>query len=268
MCSSDVVRFASEGAEAGATSGIGAMESRSGGTLSPDLFRSTRAVQDLTHSISRDFPVFPGEQHFESTPTRTLEQDGYAGLELRFAEHSGTHLDAPAHFFAAGETADQISAVRLIAPLVVISMEDRTSRDHDAAMSVDEIASWERKHGKIPAGAVVAMHSGWEERLTDPSRYINLDDSGVMHTPGFGKEAAEFLVRERGVAGIAVDTLSLDIGASSAFEAHRVVLGAGCYGLENVANLDRVPPSGATLVVGGPNHHGATGGPARLLAFY
>lgn len=265
MCSSDVVRGAGGGGEGIARPDGGA---RPGVPLNETAIRGRSRVMDLTHVVTPDFPVFPGEPAFSSRETRTLEEHGYSLLELRFAEHTGTHLDAPAHFFADGETAERIAVDRLVAPLVVVCIAERASRDHDATLEVDDLLAWESRHGRIPVGAVVAMHSGWESRLADPARYLNRDDSGVMHAPGFGGEAAELLVRERGVAGVATDTLSLDIGASTSFPAHRAVLGAGRYGLENVACLGRVPPAGATLIVGGPKHAGATGGPARLLALF
>jgi kynurenine formamidase len=132
----------------------------------------------------------------------------------------------------------------------------------------DDLLRWERAHGRIPAGAVVAVHSGWEARLDEPGAFLNADAAGVMHHPGMSAEAAGLLVRERGVAGAAVDTLSLDFGASTTYDAHRVLLGAGCYALESVANLARVSPGGATLVVGAPKHAGGSGGPTRLLALF
>ncbi|HZG41628.1 MAG TPA: cyclase family protein, partial [Longimicrobium sp.] len=157
---------------------------------------------------------------------------------------------------------------RFVAPLALVSIAERAARDEDALLTVDDLARWERRHGRIPAGAVVALHSGWEARLREPGRFLNADAAGVMHAPGFSREAAEFLVNERDVAGAATDTLSLDCGPSVTYDAHHVLLGAGRYGLENVASLDRVPPSGAVIVVGAPKHAGGTGGPARLLALY
>ena len=227
-----------------------------------------RHVADLTHTLSPRFPVFPFYEPFQARTLAGVERDGWGAFELRYAEHTGTHLDAPAHFIADGATTDALSVSRFVAPLVVVSLAERAARDEDTLLTVDDLADWERRYGRIPAGAVVAVHTGWEARLAEPGRFLNADASGVMHAPGFGRDAMEWLVHERALAAAAIDTLSLDFGPSTTYDAHRVLLGAGRYGLENVANLDRVPPSGATLVVGAPKHEGGTGGPARLLALY
>jgi kynurenine formamidase len=118
----------------------------------------------------------------------------------------------------------------------------------------------------MPAGAFVAMDAGWDARAETADRFLNRDAKGTMHAPGFGEPAARFLVGERDICGVGVDTLSLDAGAAEKFVAHLAILGAGKYGVELLANLGRVPPSGATVIVGAPKHAGASGGPARVLA--
>jgi kynurenine formamidase len=227
-----------------------------------------RQVADLTHTLSPRFPVFPFYEPFQLRELAAVERNGYGANELRFAEHTGTHLDAPAHFVLGADTTDTLSPARLLAPLVVVSIAERAAADDDALLLPDDLLAWERRHGRIPDGAVVALHTGWEARVTDPARFVNVDASGVMHAPGIGSEAAEWLVRERSITGAGIDTLSLDFGASTTYDAHRTLLGAGKYGLECIANLANVPPCGATLVVGAPKHEGGTGGPARLLALY
>jgi kynurenine formamidase len=119
---------------------------------------------------------------------------------------------------------------------------------------------------RLPARCCVALHSGWARHVGDPQRYTGADVSGVMHFPGIGPDATEWLLKERNVVGLAVDTLSLDHGASKDFKTHLLWLPSGRWGLENVANLDKVPAAGATLVVGLAKVKDATGGPARLLA--
>lgn len=264
MCSPDVIHTI----HAASPSRLDPPDHEPAARLAPELLAGLRHVRDLTHTLSPDFPVFPHYAPFRVRPLTTVERDGVAAGELRFAEHTGTHLDAPAHFFASGATAEHLPVESLVAPLVVVSIAERAARDDDAVLTPDDLWAWERRHGRIPAGAVVAVHSGWESRLHEPGRYLNADAAGVLHSPGIGREAAAFLVEEREIAGAATDTLSLDRGASTEYEAHRVLLGAGKYGLENVAALGRVPPAGAVLVVGAPKHAGATGGPARLLALY
>jgi kynurenine formamidase len=265
MCSPDVIRSIHAGAEPGSS---GPADGAPALAVPPEALARLRRVRDLTHTLTPDFPVFPGYPPFRARSLATVERDGYASAELRLVEHVGTHLDAPAHFAAHGATADAIPAERLLAPLAVVCIAERAARDPDALLGVDDLLAWERRHGRIARGAVVAMHSGWEARLAEPGRFLNADAAGTLHSPGFAAEAMRFLVEEREVAGAATDTLSLDRGASTEYEAHRVLLPAGRYGLENVASLGRVPPAGAVLVVGGPKHAGATGGPARLLALF
>ncbi len=186
--------------------------------------------------------------------------------DLTLSEHTGTHMDAPVHFVNGGETIDQIAPSRFFAPLAVISIESRAARDHDAALSVDDIREWERQHGRLPDGAFVAMSSGWDQRVGDSRQFLNADAEGVLHWPGFSAEAARFLTEQRDIVGVGVDSLSLDVGTSADFAAHQTFLPAGKYGLELMANLATVPPAGATLIVGAMKHLGGTGGPVRAFA--
>lgn len=264
MCCPEVVRSAFAGTPAPAGTGEIAPTVR----FADQEGASFRRVADLTHVITPGFPIFPFYKPFAMRPLAAVEREGFAANELCFAEHVGTHLDAPAHFVTGGATAEQVPAASLIAPLAVVSLVERAARDEDTLLVVDDLLAWERRHGRIPAGAVVALHSGWETRVGDPARFLNTDATGTMHSPGWSGEAMEWLVAERGINGAAIDTISLDAGNSATYDAHRVLLGAGKYGLENVANLGQVPPAGATLVVGGPKHQGGTGGPARVLALF
>jgi kynurenine formamidase len=196
----------------------------------------------------------------------TIARDGFAANEVTFDEHTGTHVDAPVHFVTGASTSDRLPVDRLIAPLAVISIVERATKDPDAVVTVDDVMQWEKRHGRIPAGAFVAMNAGWDARAASTGRFLNRDAKGTMHAPGFSEAAARFLVTERDICGAGVDTLSLDIGAAQKFVAHVAFLGAAKYGVELLANLGRVPPSGATIIVGAPKHEGATGGPARVLA--
>jgi kynurenine formamidase len=230
------------------------------------LSNGFREVIDLTHTFSASLPVFPSYKPIQVRPRFTIARDGFAANEVTFDEHTGTHVDAPVHFVPGAVSSDRLPVERLIAPLVVISIAERAAKDPDAVVTVDDVLQWEKRHGRVPAGAVVAMSSGWDARANSTGRFLNRDGKGTMHTPGFSEGAARFLVTERDISGAGVDTLSLDTGAAQKFVAHVAFLGAGKYGIELLANLGRVPPAGATIVVGAPKHEGATGGPARVLA--
>jgi kynurenine formamidase len=228
--------------------------------------RPPRRVVDLTHTMSADFPTFDGKPGLEMQKVMDIKKDGYNLYQWQLNEHTGTHLDAPIHFSEAGMTADQIPAETLVVPLAVVNVADKAAKDADYQLSRSDLATWERRHGRLPDNGCVAMHSGWAQHASDKAQYVGRDSNGVMHFPGIAPDATAWLIKERKVAGLAVDTLSLDHGASKDFKTHLLWLPSGRWGLENVAGLDRVPAVGATLVVGLAKVKGATGGPARLFA--
>jgi kynurenine formamidase len=228
--------------------------------------RPAQRVVDLTHTMSAEFPTFDGTPGITMKKVFDLKANGYNLYQWQLNEHSGTHLDAPIHFSDGGMTADQLPAETLVAPLAVINVADKAEKNADYQLSRDDLAAWERRHGRLPDGCCVAMNSGWARHVGDPAKYVGKDANGVMHFPGIDPDAAAWLTKERRVAGLAVDTLSLDHGASKDFRTHVLWLPGGRWGLENVANLDRVTAAGATLIVGIAKVKGATGGPARLLA--
>jgi kynurenine formamidase len=230
------------------------------------LPKGFRDVIDLTHTFSPALPVYPSYRPVQIRQRFSIEKNGFAANEVTFDEHTGTHMDAPVHFVANASTADQIGTDRLIAPLAVVSIAARAATDPDALVTVDDLVQWEKTHGRVPAGAFVAMHSGWDARANSAERFLNRDAKGTMHAPGFSEAAARFLVDQRHIVGVGVDTLSLDGAAVQKFVAHVTFLGAAKYGVELLANLASVPASGATIIIGAPKHLGATGGPARVLA--
>ena len=225
-------------------------------------------IVDLTHTLDKDFPFIPVPGitfGFELQPIATLEKNGVAANAWRIHEHMGTQIDAPSHFSAGGQNMEALSAQALIAPVVVIDFRRESERDRDAVIQPDHIKAWEMKHGRIPDGAVVALYTGWDRKITDAA-YIGLDDQHVKHFPGFGPEAIRFLVKERNVWGVAVDTISFDVGIDGTYAAHRELLGAGKWALEALNHLDQLPATGATLFIGAPKVRGATGGIARVIA--
>lgn len=227
-------------------------------------------VQDLTHVLHPGFPSFNPAffPKFERKTFVTIKKDGFYGNVLTYWEHSGTHMDAPHHFVTGRWMVHQIPAGRLIAPAVVIHIHERAMSRADSQVTPDDVRAYERGNGRIPRGALVFMHSGWESRVNDENAFRNADAKGVMHFPGFHPEASEMLVKDRDIVGIGVDTLSLDYGASTDFKTHVTILGANKYGLENVANLARIPAKGATVFVGGPRVQDGSGGPTRLIAVW
>jgi kynurenine formamidase len=223
-----------------------------------------RRLVDLTHTLHAHFP-FPMENAFAMDRISTRPKDMWNIYRWHFHEHIGTHIDAPFHC-SHHDTADQIPADKLVGPLVVIDIRDRAAADHDARLTVEDLRAWEKLHGPIPDGAIVAMQSGWDAKAGDARQFFGQDDKGAFHMPGFHVEAAQLLAEDRNIHGIAVDTISLDAGNAGGFPVHHYWLGQNKWGLENIANLGSVPAAGATIVVGGPKVAGASGGPSRVLA--
>jgi kynurenine formamidase len=223
-------------------------------------------IVDLTHEFKAGFPVYTGNAPARRTLTR-LNPDGFYKQEWTFDEHSGTHMDAPAHFTEGGRFTPQLKARELLLPIIVIDIAKRAASDHDTVVTADDLRRFEKRHGRIPDGALVAMDSGWAKKIGDEAAYKG-GPAGDYHFPGFGDTAIEFLLERRRAAAIGVDTLSLDHGPSTTFSVHVNWLKADNYGLENLANLDRLPPHGATAFVGVIPWQEGSGGPARVIATY
>jgi kynurenine formamidase len=221
-------------------------------------------VRDLTHTFTAGFPVYTGNPPSRRTLV-TVQEDGFYAQEWTFGEHSGTHMDAPGHFVAGGRLVPQLRPRELILPIVVIDISSRAASNPDTVVTPDDLRRFERRHGRIPRNALVAMDSGWSAKLGTPA-FTGRDASGTYHFPGFGPDAIEFL-RERGrAAAIGVDTLSLDHGPSTSFDVHVTLLGSDKYGIENLANLKLIPPRGALAYVGLIPWEEGSGGPCRVIA--
>jgi kynurenine formamidase len=227
-------------------------------------------VLDLTHALSPTFPIWPSPTNFpiKVTNTAAVAKDGYYANKWELVEHHGTHLDAPAHFAPKGVTAERLEASALVVPAAVIDLREKARKNADAVATIDDLRAWEKTHGRLPKQCGVFLNSGWDAKAGDAQAFLGQDRSKTLHFPGFAKEACEFLLAEREVVGLAVDTLSLDFGASADFAVHKLWLGAGNWGLECVANLSKLPPAGATVFVGAPKVIGASGGPTRALAVW
>lgn len=225
----------------------------------------TRGLQDLTHVFREGFPVYGGNPPERRTLV-TIENDGFYQQEWTFAEHSATHMDAPGHFIQGGRLSPEITLPELFVRVAVIDISDRAASNPDAEVTVADLQEFEAAHGRIPPNAGVFMYSGWETRAGDPEAYRNPGPDGLFHFPGWSLEAVEWLLENRRITSIGVDTLSLDPGNSQTFAVHHRLLGADRYGLENLANLSTIPPKGATGIVGLIPWEEGSGGPARVIA--
>jgi kynurenine formamidase len=223
-------------------------------------------VLDLSYAISDKLVPWPGDdKFFEAKVNATVEKNGYFTRSFWMLEHYGTHLDAPAHFPPGKTTVDQIPVKQLFGPAAVMDVRTESGKDADYQLSAARIEEWEKRHGRIPEGAIVLLRTGWASRWPDAQKYRNQDAKGKMHFPGFSAEATKLLI-ERRASGLGCDTLSVDYGASNDYSVHHLALGAGLYHLENLADLSELPETGAFLVVAPIKLEGGSGGPVRVFA--
>ena len=222
-------------------------------------------VHDLSHVYDANFPTYFGTPGISMEQEFNFAESGFNLFRVSHNEHVGTHIDAPLHFSADGQSVDEIPVENLVCPLCVVDIAAKAAEDADAQVTPDDLKAWIAAHGDIPDRACVAMHSGWAAKVGGDG-YRNVGADEKMHFPGFHVEAVNMLMEETGATSIAVDTLSLDHGPSADFVSHYAWLPTNRFGIENMAGLDKVPAAGATLVVGAPNHRGGSGGPARIFA--
>jgi len=225
-------------------------------------------VVDLSHPLGAGSPSFPGDPTLRLSlhEEKVDDQVVWRRHDLSLSDHAGTHMDAPLHFFPDGRSVDRIAPAELLLDAVTIDLRERCHGDGDYRITVRDLEAWEEEHGWIPAGSAVVLNTGWAFRWAEPARYYSLDEAGVSHTPGLGGEAAEFLAVQRRVRGVGIDAPSIDVGRTGSFPAHKALLGAGCWVIENLNHLHLLPPTGCLLLAAPLRLEGASGSPCRVFA--
>ncbi|WP_331586482.1 cyclase family protein [Candidatus Binatus sp.] len=232
----------------------------------------TAKVIDLTYTFDASTIYWPDEKGFVHRLDKSGDTPGhyfYAAGDYAAPEHGGTHTDAPHHFNRDGITLDQVPLADCIGPAAVIDFSARAARDRDAMLTVEDIKAYEAANGPIPDGAIVVARSGWGKYYPDKKRYMGTDKPGDvagLRFPGYSAEAVDFILKNRHVVAIAIDTASMDPGNSKDFPVHRLWLGANKPGFENVANADKLPAKGATIFCIPMKIGNGTGGPTRIFA--
>lgn len=230
---------------------------------------------DMTYPFNQQSIYWPTADPFRHTPVfagMTEKGYWYSSANFSASEHGGTHADAPVHFAQNGRTMGQIPIEEWIGPAVRLDVRVQCAKDRDYLLTMADVQAWEERHGRIPAASWVIMYTGVGTRhYPDRLKVLGTDKSGKdavaeLHFPGFSPEVAEWLIRKRGIRGIAIDTPSIDRGQSKDFAVHRVVCGLDRLILENIARCDRLPDSGATLYVIPMMIDKGTGAPARVFA--
>ena len=235
---------------------------------------------DLSHALTPDFPVIVLPPEFgQCRPFRIEEVSRYDARgpawywnDISMSEHAGTHFDAPAHWVSGrhlpANTVDAVPPSQLVGPVRVIDMREKAAEDRDALMGVAEIEAHEAAHGTIPEGSWVLLRTAWSD-LVGTAAYLGLEEDGA-HSPGPDADAMRMLVHERGIVGFGTETVGTDAGLGShldpPYPAHYILHGAGRYGLQCLANLHRLPETGAVLIAAPLKIEGGSGSPCRVMA--
>ena len=229
---------------------------------------------DLTHSFGADTIVWPTEQDFRLVLQQAGETPGgyyYASNRLEMAEHGGTHIDAPIHFARGGQTLDQVPIERLVGAGVRIDVTAQCARDRDYRVTIQDFEQWEAGHGRIPNRAIVLLDTGFARYWPSRQQYLGTELRGpegvrALHFPGLHPEAAAWLVRERQVKALGIDTASIDDGQSTKFETHVALLSQNVPVFENLSDLRVLPHRGFDVIALPMKIAGGTGGPLRVIA--
>lgn len=239
---------------------------------SPSQALDEKKLVDLTYPFSEETHHWPTAKPFHLEKVnegRTPEGYWYSSYDYSGSEHVGTHMDAPFHFAEGKWTAEQVPLARTIAAGVVIDVRRKAEKNPDYLLGVDDIAAWEKMHGRIAPGSIVLAHTGWGKYWGDRKRYFGTDQPGNvtdLHFPGLSKDFAEFLIKRRNVKAVGIDTPSIDHGPSRDFVVHQILGAANVPIFENVAALERVPAKGATIFALPMKIKGGSGAPLRIFA--
>ena len=228
---------------------------------------------DLTHAFNARAPYWPTSPSGFTLDTLSAGPTPggwyYSAYAFRAPEHGGTHFDAPVHFAEGRATAERVPLERLVAPAVVLDVTAQAAANVDYQLTRADVLAFEARHGRIRPGTIVLLRTGWSRRWPDRKAYLGDDtpgDASRLHFPSFGEGAARLLVQERRVAALGADVASIDHGQSKDFRVHRVASAADVPGLENLAGLDALPPTGALVIALPMKIEGGSGAPLRAIA--
>ncbi|CAD0228311.1 Cyclase family protein [Planktothrix agardhii] len=225
-----------------------------------------RRIIDLTHKIHPDIPLWPGDPVVELETIADFSTSGYYLRRFSMGEHSGTHLNSPKSFYQDGMGIDDYSPESCILPAVVINIREKASQNPDSILTVSDIELWEKQYNIIPENSMVLLYTGWQKKWHNPIDFLNIDTEGKLHFPGFGSEATQFLIEQRNIKGVGIDTHGVDPGFDNSFNTNKLILKNNGFVLENLTNLDQLPATGITLIIGILKLTGGSGSPVSVLA--
>ena len=229
---------------------------------------------DLSYSFDESTIYWPTAEGFQLDTAFEGETEGgyyYSAFNFKSAEHGGTHLDAPIHFSKGKKATDQLSLDQLTGNAIVVDVSENALKNRDYLVSINDLKNWEAKNGILPDDVIVFIRTGYGKFWPDPEKYMGTAERGEsavakLHFPGISPEAAEWLVSERSIKAIGLDTPSIDFGQSTEFKTHRILFEENIPAFENVANLDKLPESGIYVVALPMKITGGSGGPVRIIA--
>ena len=230
---------------------------------------SQKKFVDLTHSFNPDIPHWKGAPQESVKTLYTVKKDGFIIQEFCHIGQWGTHIDPPAHFHEGLKTVDQVAPKDMLLPLVVLDVHEQVAKNADYVLTLKDVSAWEKKHGRIPKNAFVAMRTDWSKRWPDNAAMQNKDSAGVFHYPGWSKEVLKLLYEDRGITASGHETTDTDPGLATTkddYSLESYVLGLNHYQIEMLANLDQVPEAGALVMVSFPKPTNGSGFPARVIA--
>lgn len=241
---------------------------------SGDLMQAYRSIEshrfvDLTHAFGPDTPHWKGFGEMKVRTLYTIRKDGFHVQEFCHVGQWGTHVDPPAHFHEGLKSVDQIDPKDMLMPLVVLDVHEKAAKNPDYTVTLDDVHAWERRHGRIPEHAFVAMRTDWARRWPNHDAMQNRDAKGVAHYPGWSLPVLKLLYEERHIAASGHETTDTDPGLATTkddYSLERWLLGTNHYQIEMLANLDQVPEAGALVLVSFPKPENGSGFPARVVA--
>jgi kynurenine formamidase len=255
--------------------GLGAAACGSGSTSSSSSPAATAAgtigfsrVVDLSHVISPTIPLWPGDPRVVFKVVATMKKDGYYLRSFTIGEHSATHMNAPNSFVSRNTQAiTSYAPEQRVVPAVVIDARTQSAASPDYQLTQQDVLDWEAKNGKIAPGSFVIMLTGWEDRWNDPKAFINQDAKGNLHFPGFAGATSKWLVTDRKIAGVGIDTHGVDPGSDTSYATNTEMANTHKIAIECMANLDQLPAKGATLVLAPLQLQNGSGSPMDIVAF-
>ena len=234
----------------------------------------TGPIVDLSYAFDSETVYWPTAEPFrlEKDFEGVTEQGFYySAYRYSAAEHGGTHLDAPVHFAKGRHTADEIPLEQLLGAAIVIDVTKECTSNSDYLITTDDFLNWEKAHGKIPTGTIVLLRTGFGKHYPDRKKYLGTAERGPaavaqLHFPGLHPDTARWLVTNRSIKAIGLDTPSIDFGQSTKFESHQILFEKNIPAFENVANLDKLPARGFSVIALPMKIKGGSGGPLRIIA--